>query len=367
VRGESLSTLLDLAQARLSYELAAAITRDVLYGLQAVHEARDDNGTPLGIVHRDVSPHNVLVGADGTARVSDFGIAKAVSRFQITRAGQVKGKPRYMAPEQLRGQPVQPAADLYATGVVLWELLVGEPLFDARDEAQLYGLVLEGRINAPRELVADIPAELDALVMRALSRDPAARFATAREMASALERAIRPASSDEVGAWVRELVGERLERRAQLFEGAEPSGVKARAATHTAVPEAGATSTALSRETTTVTFQPSVAPAPRRRWWWLVAALPMAGAMGFGAVWVTSPRSVRVQSGIVPRAEAGAQQTTALSAAPTTTVIDVPPEVFSADKPKPRATTPPPVRKPNCNPPYIEDETGFRRIKRECL
>lgn len=364
VRGESLSTLLDLAQTRVSYELAAAITRDVLHGLQAVHEARDDQGTPLGIVHRDVSPHNVLIGADGTARVSDFGIAKAVSRFQTTRAGQIKGKPRYMAPEQLRGQPVQPAADLYATGVVLWELLVGEPLFDARDDAQIYGLVLEGRIHAPRRLVADIPPELDALVMRALARDPAERFASARDMAAALERAIRPASSDEVGAWVRELVGEQLERRAQLFEDGEPSGVKARAATHTAVPEAGSTRTALTTETETLRV--SIPAAPRRRWWWL-AAVPAAGALSFGAVWVAAPRSTRMQSELVPRTEAHARQATAATTTSTSTVIEVPPEVFSADKPKPRVTAPRPVRKPNCNPPYVEDETGFRRIKPECL
>src|SRR6202040_1004802 len=114
--------------------IASAIVIGALHGLHAAHEATSDQGTPLGIVHRDVSPHNVLVGVDGLARVIDFGVAKAAGRVQTTRAGVVKGKLPYMAPEQLAGQETSRLADLYAAGVVLWEMLTGRRLSKADDD-----------------------------------------------------------------------------------------------------------------------------------------------------------------------------------------------------------------------------------------
>src|SRR5580692_3839687 len=109
--------------------IALTIASDVLLGLHAAHEATDDRGEPLSIVHRDVSPQNVLVGVDGIARVVDFGVAKAAGRLQSTRDGQVKGKAAYMSPEQLRGDGVDRRSDVYACGVVLWEMLTGQRLF----------------------------------------------------------------------------------------------------------------------------------------------------------------------------------------------------------------------------------------------
>src|SRR5439155_7191368 len=107
----------------------------VLHGLHAAHEAVDDLGAPLGVVHRDVSPQNIIVSTDGVARVLDFGIAKAVGRVQTTRDGRIKGKLAYMPPEQLCGEEIDRGVDIYAAGIVLWELLTGRRLFRGDDNA----------------------------------------------------------------------------------------------------------------------------------------------------------------------------------------------------------------------------------------
>src|SRR5262249_12949827 len=148
--------------------------------------ARSEDGVDLHIVHRDVSPQNILVGKDGIARLVDFGIARAAVRAQATREGQLKGKLRYMAPEQLRGKrDVTLRVDVYAAGVVLWEVLTGEKLFDGESEAEVFGHVLEG-VVAPPSTRADVPTAIDQVVLRALARDPDARFASALEMAEAV-------------------------------------------------------------------------------------------------------------------------------------------------------------------------------------
>src|SRR5262249_22942699 len=135
VEGVPLSSLLSQsfrAGAAIPPPIASAIVCDVLQGLHAAHEAHDDDGRPLGIVHRDVSPQNVLVGVDGVSRVCDFGVAKAAGRMSTTGTGTLKGKLEYMAPEQLRGT-VSTRTDVYAAGIVLWELLAQRRLFVAGD------------------------------------------------------------------------------------------------------------------------------------------------------------------------------------------------------------------------------------------
>src|SRR5580693_1163797 len=132
IHGEALSRISRTLRAkneRIPLRIAVAIMSGVLQGLHAAHEARSERGEPLGIVHRDVSPQNILVGTDGLARVLDFGVAKAAGRLQTTRDGQLKGKLSYMAPEQLRSEAVTRNADTYAASVVLWEVLTGERLF----------------------------------------------------------------------------------------------------------------------------------------------------------------------------------------------------------------------------------------------
>ena len=165
-------------------------------------------------MHRDVSPQNVIVGADGGARVLDFGVAKAAGRAHTTREGQVKGKLPYMAPEQLAGGALDRRVDIFAGAIVLWEMLTGRRLFDAETEAEIVGKVLEQPIEPPGRVAPGVPAALEAVVMKGPARDPTRRFASALDMALALEAAERPALGAEVGAWVEGAMGETLRRRA---------------------------------------------------------------------------------------------------------------------------------------------------------
>jgi eukaryotic-like serine/threonine-protein kinase len=220
VEGEPLGRLLRTADERgqrVPLRIIATILTGVLHGLHAAHEAKNDRGEPLGIVHRDVSPHNVLVGLDGVPRLLDFGIAKAAGRVHTTREGQLKGKLPYMAPEQIRGNPSR-LSDVYASGVVLWEALAGRRLFKG-DEAEVLAAVLEDVIEPPSRYAPDVPPALDALALRALDRNPLQRFPSAREMAQSLELATPSATATEVREWLEGLAGASLaERRKQIAE-----------------------------------------------------------------------------------------------------------------------------------------------------
>jgi hypothetical protein len=224
VNGESLAALLRAAGAPLPPPLASAILVQVLLGLHAAHEATREQGEALGLVHRDVSPQNILVGQDGVARVIDFGIAKAIARSQITEGGTLKGKIGYMAPEQLRLEPVDRRADLFTAGVVLWEALTGNGLFQADSFAASIELILHGAVPPPSQLNPAVSPELDALVAKALARDPSERFQDALSMAAVLQRVSPPASTLEVVAWVEGLVGDELARKAELVRRAESRG-----------------------------------------------------------------------------------------------------------------------------------------------
>ncbi|WP_155797910.1 serine/threonine-protein kinase, partial [Sorangium cellulosum] len=195
-----------------------------LHGLHAAHEATAEDGAPLLLVHRDVSPHNVLVGEDGVARVLDFGVAKSAGRAQITRDGQLKGKLAYMSPEQIAGEPLDRRADVYSAGVVLWETLTGERLFEGRGEALSILRLLQAGVDPPSARRPGVPPELEAITLRALARDPDDRFPTARAMALALEETGLAASTSEVGDWVTSLAGESLAQRAALIGAIEPGG-----------------------------------------------------------------------------------------------------------------------------------------------
>ncbi|MGO8994048.1 MAG: protein kinase domain-containing protein [Polyangiaceae bacterium] len=226
VRGESLARLLRsemLQGRRVPLEIASAIAIGTLHGLHAAHEATSDQGAPLGIVHRDVSPQNILVGVDGLARVIDFGIAKAAGRLQTTSSGVIKGKIAYMAPEQAAMNEVTRAADVYSMGAVLWETLTGKRLFPSDNDFAVIGQVLEGAKDPPSYHAPNVPAQLDALVMKALASNPAARFASAQDMAETLLHAVPPAFPTDVGKWVEELARESLTKRGALLAEIESS------------------------------------------------------------------------------------------------------------------------------------------------
>ena len=208
--------------------IALRIALDTLAGLHAAHELTGDQGEPLNLVHRDVSPHNILVGVDGVARILDFGVARAEERLGTTRDGQVKGKLSYMAPEQTANEPVDRRADVFTAGIVLWECLSGRRLFRGQSDAEVLRNLLDSPIPRLRDVSPAYPQALDDVCNRALRRDPDERFDTAAEFAEELERAAEPlgiASQKQVGAYVRGVAGEvidSIQRRVRAFsEGAK--------------------------------------------------------------------------------------------------------------------------------------------------
>ena len=240
VPGESIARLARTLRENheaLPTRILSAIMAGVLHGLHAAHEAKDERGAPLGIVHRDMSPQNVLVGTDGVARVLDFGVAKAAGRMQTTREGQIKGKLAYMPPEQLRGAEVGRQSDIYAAGVMLWELVTGQRLFAGDNEGAIVTKILDGRVEAPSKVlmrgmsghstISDgtfLALEtLDATILRALAMDPADRFPTAREMAIEIERKLVPATGSEVADWVEHIASDVLITRATMVAEIESS------------------------------------------------------------------------------------------------------------------------------------------------
>lgn len=193
------------------------VVLDALQGLEAAHNLTDDYGVALNVVHRDVSPQNILVGANGIARVTDFGIAKAAARMSSTRVGQVKGKLAYMSPEQARGKPTDARTDVWAMGVVLWEALAGRRLFRVENESETYQRVLMAPIPRLNDVARDAPAAIADVVGHALDRDATRRFGTAREMAIALESTARAhellADAHELGRWIRTTFAAQLKLR----------------------------------------------------------------------------------------------------------------------------------------------------------
>jgi serine/threonine-protein kinase len=174
----------------------------------------DERGRPLSVVHRDVSPQNVIIGVDGVARILDFGVAKAAVQRHVTEQGEIKGKLAYMPPEQQFGELVDRRSDVYAAGVVLWEMLVGRRLFTAPDEDELVRLVFEMEVPAPSVVAGHpVPRELDHVVLRALAKRREERWWSAEQMASALSDALRPAAPAEVASILTTIAGREIEQR----------------------------------------------------------------------------------------------------------------------------------------------------------
>lgn len=173
-------------RARFPLPVAIHLLREVLAGLEFAHHVRDENGETLGVVHRDVSPGNIMVDVKGNVRIVDWGIARAKNRAAATDAGQVKGKFRYMAPEQITGNHSGPHTDVYASALTFWEILAGRRVYDELDVPQLMMKVSKGEAPPLPAARPDLPAELIAVYAKATAREPSRRFASAQEFHDAL-------------------------------------------------------------------------------------------------------------------------------------------------------------------------------------
>ncbi len=203
---------------------AARIIADACEGLHAAHELRDSDGQLLNVVHRDISPHNLFISYQGSVKVVDFGIASARNRVHHTATGEVKGKFAYMAPEQLRGKPVDRRADIWALGVVLWEMIAMKRLFRRETEMETIFAVASDRIPNPSEIRPQVPKELEAAIMKALTRDPEQRYENARQFGRDLLQFIatkgKLVGPADLAEWMTELFPDGEANKTQLVEAA---------------------------------------------------------------------------------------------------------------------------------------------------
>jgi serine/threonine-protein kinase len=311
------------------------------------------------------------VGVDGAARVLDFGVAKAIGRLQTTRDGQVKGKLAYMAPEHVTGRSVTRACDVFAASVVLWEMLTGKRLFGGGDEGQTVYKILHAPIDPPSQYVPDLPAALDAVVLRGLSREPRDRFATAKDMARALEAGFPLATASKVGDYVESAAGTLLDSRSRELAAIEsdvsPTGAAAGAPTAAErAAEATVPEVPVYVETET--------RSPRR---WRLGALLVIVAAAAGGTALLIARRGGGDSGAGAGSALVSTSAPSPSSSPSTAVSFVVPsaavstsgEPPASAQPSHRIAHPPPHTPTGgvCDPPFTIDSAGYRHYKRECV
>ncbi len=386
VHGETLGRLMRLTkkrEERIPLRIAAALVVAVLHGLDAAHEAKDEYGRPLDIVHRDISPHNVLVGVDGVARVLDFGVAKATGRIQSTRDGEIKGKLAYMAPEQVKGDPnISRRADLYSSAVVLWEAIAGRRLFQAENDVALLSRVLTGDIPYLSRLVPEVPRAIDDVIRCAMAPDPQDRFASAKEMCLAIENVVPLATTSEVAAWLQRIAGSKLKERAERIAAIErDAAVPISSRAVMAEVHASYTNSSDVRSLRGSRHGEEAAPQNRLRIGLLAAGFGVVAGLGVIAgillsgaksptkheerleliltATVTPPQNsseVRAAASSIPPAETATSATTAvLNLDP---VVTPPARVVPVKASKPKG---------KCASPYAIDENGNKVFKPECM
>lgn len=229
IRGDNLARIQKIAKSKglpFPIHIIVRIARDALLGLGHAHTAIDDQtGVALSVVHRDVSPQNIMVRVDGVTKVVDFGIAKAGNRSSRTATGVLKGKLQFMSPEQVKGEEVDARADQFAMGIVLWELLTSKRLFGGDNEIQTLKAVLQQRVTPPSELVDGMPLELEVILMKMLERDPAARYPScadaAEELSHWLALASRRVSEADVAVFIKAVVGENIDEQTRNLSPSE--------------------------------------------------------------------------------------------------------------------------------------------------
>jgi serine/threonine-protein kinase len=356
-------------RAPVPLSVAITIVVDGLRGRQAAHEAVGEDGLPLNLVHRDISPQNLLVDAAGMTKLTDFGVAKAVGRLRSTRDGSIRGKIAYMSPEQVADTGVDQRADIYSFAVVLWELIAGRPMFEAETDVALFGKAMRGPTQRVSEFAPDIPPALDTAIWRALARDPRRRYPTARAFADALVDAYGAVDRGWVAEWMRERAGALLQERQET--------VRELLVLDRADPEEVDTITSLSQpvDVTSAPMMMDAPPARKRNY----VQMGLLGFVAAGATVVvlffatsnraeppppplTQPEPVAMPAPVPPPSASVATAAVVSS--------KVAPVVAPAPPPKPRGTTPKRAvekdSKSDCNPPYTEDETG-KHFKSWCL
>jgi eukaryotic-like serine/threonine-protein kinase len=350
IEGDTLARLLARAATtgkRLPVSIALRIAIDMLSGLHAAHELHDDQNLPVNLVHRDVSPQNVLVGQDGIARITDFGVARAASRLTATRVGQLKGKIAYMAPEQAAGEEqLDRRADVFSSGIVIWEALAQKRLFKAENEAATLSRIIAEPVPLLFQVSPQVSKEVSGVVMRALDRDRDKRFPSCAAFADALEAAAalkdKVASPRELAAYVNEVMGEEIAKQRDNIRtwlahteptaaaGELPAGV---------VPSSSVSAAAFSipgsvdPSSTGLSGPLSTPPEPKRsRTPLVLGAILLIGLLGVGGFMLTrSARSARPVAAAAPSPVAVVVGPSAASALPSAAPLEpVPAEAPSA-------------------------------------
>ncbi len=245
--------------------IACRIAAEVGAALQYCHRASDARGDPMNLVHRDISPGNIVLTYDGRIKLIDFGVAKSALRQRTTRPGVVKGQPAYVAPESLRGEPVDHRADIFSLGVVLYEMLTGRSLFLRQNPAAVLDAILHEPIPPARDLNPRVPEALDAVVSRAVDRDPAGRYPSAGQMREALEEVLRSVNLTvgprQLAGWVQTSLADARRTRIDLERSVQR--------------KAGVIADRLSRPTNdrAKPRRPAPAPAPNGSSAWPVIAM----------------------------------------------------------------------------------------------
>jgi serine/threonine-protein kinase len=358
-------------------EARLRIIADALSGLHYAHELRDYDGTPLGIVHRDVSPHNLFVTYAGEVKVVDFGIAKALDSCVETRSGVLKGKLSYMPPEQARSERVDRRADVFSAGVMVWEAAAGRRMWQGLASAEIAGRLITGKIPSLRDANPSVSPELVRICERALATSPLDRYQTAAELGAAIEQAMpslgEPVAHDRIGARVVELFHEDwskiqsvIERQLKaasgmstgsyekiqipVLEAAVPlsstPSTQRRLVSPYAVDGAGAVPTSSLHASTSIE-QAAPHGAGSRRWWpgvlgaGAAVLLVVGGLVGVWRARASAPESpsAALSSAAAPQPtpdKSAASAAPAASVAPISVVIEVDPsdaKLFVDDRP----------------------------------
>jgi eukaryotic-like serine/threonine-protein kinase len=387
VHGEPLSRLLRRKPEPVPARIAVAIAGQVLLGLHAAHVATGERAEPLELVHRDVSPHNILVTGDGVAKVVDFGIAKAKARSHHTEPGMLKGKLGYMAPEQLDMGTVDRRADIFAVGAVLWELLTGRRLFNGDNAQIVRDKLMHAPIERPSSVAPGLARDLDEVVMMALERSASDRFDNARAMAQALDYSLAAASMLEVSAWVESHAGAELAARAELVLDVEALSFDdfTRAARHPLSVPPRISETAPQDSVDPAALSVPATSLARSRKVWVTASLAFCLALASLGVWARSPRPAASSATGPTLVVLPAESKTTVAAAERAELIlpVLPPEPPVSEPPTPpvaasavaasarAAAKPTPSARSTaagpCDVPYTVDKRGVKRFKEACF